>query len=191
MNLVGNSCVSSYITRDFLHQRYKNPFCWCIMDFESCYNLVKYWDNLNFNNYELIKDEKWNFSIIIDDKVKIQYVHYLFDKDAKTIIKNPPDVRWNKIWEYIVEKYIKRIENIKNEKPIFLFASANHGLSRHKPFTLEQQKLLDELNSPYKIIISFDKMIDKAKNLICIKQNKIFQDNGPEFSEFVFTNLNA
>lgn len=186
MNLIGNSCIASYITRDFLHQKFVNPFCWCIMDFQSCYNLVKYWDSIDFNNFELIKDEDWNFSIIIDDKVKVQYVHYLFDKNATKIIKNPPDVKWNRIWEYIVEKYTIRVKNIKNEPPIFLFATANNGLIRHKHFTLEQQKMLDELNSPYKIIVSFKDVLNETKNITCVKQKDNYYDNGYKISEFLY-----
>lgn len=185
MNLVGNTCVASYITRDCLKQPFVNPFVWNIINFESCYNLVKYWDKLNFKNYELIKDKNWNFSIIIDNKVKVQYVHYRFSKEhSKLIIKNN-DVYYNRIWEYIIEKYNKRIINIRKENPIFIFATANEGLSRHIPFTLEEQKKLEELNSPYKIIISFKNMINSNK-LICIKQDKIFKDNGIEFSRFIY-----
>jgi hypothetical protein len=185
MNLIGNTCVASYITRDYIKQPFVNPFVWNIINFDSCYNLVKYWDVLNFEKYDLTKDNEWNFSIIIDDKVKVQYVHYKFSKEHNKITIKNNDVYYNKIWEYIIEKYNKRIINVKKENPIFIFATANYGLSRHIPFTLEQQKMLEELNSPYKIIISFKDMINSDK-LICVKQNKIFKDNGLDFSRFIY-----
>lgn len=188
MNLVGNSCVSSYINRDFLHVKYINPFCWCIMDFDSCYNLVKYWDELDFNNFDLIKDDNWMFSIVIDGKVTVQYVHYIFDKNASNLIKNPPDVRWNRIWEYICTKYIERIQKIKSEPPIFLFATANNGLSRHKPFTLEQQKKLANLDTEYKIICSFSDNIHDER-LVSIDQDKTFNDNGIVFAKYIFEHI--
>lgn len=188
MNLIGNSCLASYITRDCLKQQFVNPFVWNIIDFESCYNLVKYWDEINFENYELIKDEKWNFSIIIDSKVKVQFVHYKFSKNHNKLTIKNNDVYYNRIWEYIDEKYRKRITNIRKEKPIFIFATANYGLERHKPFTLEQQKKIEELNSPYKIILSFKDMIESNK-LICIKQNKKFIDNGLELATYIYKQI--
>lgn len=188
MNLVGNTCVASYITRDCLKQPFTNPFVWCIMDFESSYNLVKYWDDLNFEKYDLTKDNNWNFSIIIDKKIKVQYVHYKFSVKHDKITINNNDVYYNRIWEYIAEKYNKRITTVKNEPPIFIFATANYGLARHIPFTLEQQKKLDELNSKYKVIISFKNMID-SKNITCIKQNSCFKDNGLVFSKYIYDNM--
>lgn len=185
MNLIGNTCVASYITRDCIKQPFVNPFVWNIIDFESCYNLIKYWETLNFENYEITKDNDWNFSIKIDNKVNVQYVHYKFSKEHNKLTIKNNDVYYNKIWEYILEKYNKRIEKVRNEKPIFIFATANYGLTRHIPFTLEQQKKLEELNSPYKIIISFKDMIQSDK-LICIKQDKPFKDNGIEFSKFIY-----
>ena len=74
-NLIGNSCIASWITTKLLNQAFINPFTWCIMDFESSYNLVKNWNDLNFKNFELVKDDNWNFSIIVDNLIKIQYVH--------------------------------------------------------------------------------------------------------------------
>lgn len=189
MNLVGNSCISSYIVRDIIGQKFTNPFVWCIMDFDSCYNLVKYWDELNFWNYDIIKDNDWNFSILIDNKVKVQFVHYIFSKADTVIRKKDNNVYYNHIWEYIDEKYKKRIANIKSEKPIFIFATANYGFERHKPFTLEQQKKLEALNSQYKIIFSFKDMI-KSDNIICITQDKKFFGNDIVIAKYIWEKIN-
>lgn len=190
-NIIGNSCVSSWITTKFLNQELINPFAWCIIDFNSCFNLVKHWDSINFENYRLKKDDNFNISIIIDNLVKVDYVHYRFHKNYNTPTKIEEDIFYNKIWEFIVDKYIKRLKKMResNINPVFIFATANHGLARHKPFTLAEQSKLDELNSKYTIILSFDKMIDEPKNVITIKQSKKFQHNGLEFSEFIFHEL--
>lgn len=100
MNLVGNSCVASYITRDILNEKYKNPFCWCIMDFNSSYNLVKFWDDLNFENYKIVREVDGNFSVSIEEKIRVQYVHYIFDQKYKSPKIEGPDVRYDRIWEY-------------------------------------------------------------------------------------------
>ena len=187
MNLIGNSCIASYITRDCLKQPFSNPFTWCIMNFESCFNLVKYYDSINFTHFKLQHDSKWNFSIIIDDLIEVQYVHYHFEPNSdKVTIKNN-DVFYNKIWIYITNKYISRTKRMLelNEPPTFIFATANYGLSRHTPFTVEQQKQLLSLNSPYKIVLSFKENIKSANNLI-IDQHGQFFDNGPCLSNYIF-----
>lgn len=99
LNLVGNSCISSYITRDCISQPFINPFTWCILDFNSCYNLVKYWDEIDFRRFKLTTDNQWRFSLIVNDLVTIQYVHYHFDAkcETPTILNN--DVYSSKIWD--------------------------------------------------------------------------------------------
>lgn len=188
LNLVGNSCIASYITRDCIKQPFVNPFCWSIMDFPSCYNLVKYWDSINFTKFKLIKDSDWNFSILIDGKVTVKYVHYLFKKDAAKIEVHGTDVYWNRIWEYIVSKYIHRTKHIRETPPIFLFATANSGLLRHKAFSLNEQEQIASLGSPYKIIMSFDNIIE-APNCITIKQTDRFTYNGRPLSNFIFEQI--
>ena len=189
-NLIGNSCIASWITTKLLNQAFINPFTWCIMDFESSYNLVKNWENINFNNYELVKDNNWNFSIIIDKIIKVQYVHYHFDKNANSIISKNNDIFYNKIWEYIIEKYIQRLKRMKelNIDPIFIFAYAKNTSNKNNIFTLEQQKKLVELNTKYKIILSFDNMIS-TKNFICIKQDKNFKFNDINLATYIFNKL--
>lgn len=190
-NLIGNSCIASWITTKLLNQAFINPFTWCIMDFESSYNLVKNWENINFNNYELVKDNNWNFSIIIDKIIKVQYVHYHFDKNANSIISKNNDIFYNKIWEYIIDKYVQRINRMLELKiePVFMFACAKDADNKRSSFTIQQQKMLEELNTKYKIILSFDNMI-QSKNFTCIEQNKNFKFNDIEMAAYIFNKLN-
>lgn len=187
-NLVGNSCVSSYITRDILKQKFVNPFVWNIFDFNSSYNLVKNWDNINFEKFKLVNNFDGTFSILIDDLVKVKYVHYLYSQKDTEIRKENNDVYYNKIQDYVIDKYLSRIKFVRSVSPIFLFATANFGLDRHKPFTLYEQKLLEMLDCKYPIVISFKEMISSNK-LITIRQNYPFIDNGLQFSSYVYDNL--
>lgn len=102
MNIISNNCLGGHLYRDFLNSEFENPFAWTVIDFNSMLYLVNNWYDINFKNYELVKDEKWNFSIIIDNNVKIQYVHYKFSPKATTITQTKPstDIFYNKIWEY-------------------------------------------------------------------------------------------
>lgn len=158
MNIIGNSCGATAISKWCLKEKYNNPFCWVLIDFENFYNLIKYYDTLNFNNYELIKDDKWNFYIVIDNKVKIWFPHYRFDKNCKEIKIKEVDVYWCRIWEYIISKYEERLKRMKqlNEPPIFIISS-NHP---EQWYTKEQLLQIINLNSEYKIIISNGNLLD-------------------------------
>ena len=158
MNLIGNTCSATAITKYCLKEKYSNPFCWNVIDFESFYNLIENYDTLNYKNYELVKDDKWNFFIIIDNKVKIWFPHYRFDKNCKTIKIKEVDVYWCRIWEYIVSKYEERLKrmNDKHEEPIFIISS-NHP---QQWFSKDQLMKIIKMNSKYKIIISNGNMLD-------------------------------
>lgn len=190
MNLVGNSCIASWITNRILKCEFSNPFTWCIMDFDSSYNSVKYWDDLDFTNYELVKDQNWNFSIIIDKNVKIQYVHYKFNPKYNKPTKIGDDIFYNKIWEYIIEKYDSRVNRMLKykENPVFFFACAKSADNKRSNFSLEQQKKLVELNSKYKIILSFDQMI-KDDRIVTLEQNKNYKGNTLEMAKFLYSEL--
>ena len=173
MNIICNSCVGGFIYKNELKCSFKNPFIWNIIDFNSMYYMAKNYDQINFENYELTKDKNWNFSLIIDGKIKINYVHYKFDPNAKTIkVDNKTDkeeewigdVYYCKIWEFIYQKYEERTKRMLalNEEPCFLirdesFANAN---SKHSI------KDIAYCNSPYKrIIITTDKSITRNDDI--------------------------
>lgn len=150
-NIIGNSCVSSFITNDLLHQQFINPFCWATLDFNSMYNLIKYYDTINWKNYEIIKDNKWMFYTLIDNKVKIRWAHYKFSPKDTKLRKVKPDVNYCKIWEYINEKYNLRIDRMLKYKiePIFIVGSLHSG----HWYTKDQIKKICEIQTNYKIII--------------------------------------
>jgi len=57
---------------------FSNPFCWNIIEYESMYNLIKYYDSINFFNYTLEFDNILKtYNVIIDNKVKVKYIHYI------------------------------------------------------------------------------------------------------------------
>lgn len=160
MNLIGNSCLSSFITKEHIKEGYSNPFCWSVIDINSFCYLIENFDKINFWNYELVKDENWNFYIIIDEKIKVKFIHYKFSKQHSTILRKGLDVFYNKIWTYIVEKYETRLKRMleKKEEPIFII-----GSSYDKSFGAVDEndiKKLSKLKTNYKIIITSDKDIN-------------------------------
>jgi len=164
MNIICNSCVGGFIYKNELKCSFKNPFIWNIIDFNSMLYLIKNYEKINFNDYELVKDKKWNFSIIIDKQVTIQYVHYKFDPKANKPYIKYIDYYSNKVWEYIVQKYDERKKRmlVENEKPIFIFA--NWFNVKETNLTYEQLKILNDLNKS-NIICAVDKIYPEFKNI--------------------------
>ena len=156
MNLISNTCLGAFIQRDWLKQSYENPFCWNVIDFKSMLYLITNYETINYNNFEIQKDKNWNFSIIVDNAVKIQYVHYKFDAKCETIKTRGVDVYWNKIWQYIVEKYKERTKRmlVSNNKPLFIIGSI-HNWQNHVYSEDEILKICEICSRKgYKCIIS-------------------------------------
>lgn len=126
MNIISNGCLGGYFYRDILKQEYSSPFIWCVVRPRSMLNLIKYYDEINFNNAELQKDDFYHnnktldcFKIIVDNKVVIHYTHHHFSSKYTVPTKINCDVFYNKMWELVNRNYTKRIARM-TEKPVFL-----------------------------------------------------------------------
>lgn len=155
MNLICNSCASGHIYKEILKIKYPNPFIWSIVDFDSMYYLIKNYENINFLNYELKKTQDWKFYLMIENKIKIQCIHYKFDKTYSTPTIKGIDVFYNKIWEYIVEKYEERLSRMYKEQPIFMLT--NWWDRTETDLTYDRLKLLNDLHKD-NIICAVDKI---------------------------------
>lgn len=153
MNIISQNCLSGHIYKKYFNKNYKNPFIWSVIDFNSMKTLIENWNSINFNNYELVKDKNWNFSIIIDKKVKVQYVHYKFSPKYNKLTKVNGDFYYNKIWEFIVDRYEKLKNKMleENEKPIFCFCNGN-TIYKDCIYTDKQLMELNKYNNTYVII---------------------------------------
>ena len=113
--------------------------------------LIQNWNNINFKNYELTKDLKWNFSIIIDNNVKIQFVHYKFNPACKKItVDNSRNIFYYKIWEYIIQKFEERLNRMieKKEQPIFCICNFD-TIYPDAIYTNEQLNILSKYDNVY------------------------------------------
>lgn len=126
MNLVGNCCISNFIS-EMAGEGHTNPFTWIDLDFDSLYYLITNWKNIDWDDYTLNKVthpyQKCDlFEIVIEDKVHLRYIHYLYDNTAVQPIIKGADVRYCKIWEYIVQKYEERLKRMldENAPPVFI-----------------------------------------------------------------------
>lgn len=156
MNLISNDCAGGFVYK-FCNLEFNNPFIWMRLQENDFYYTIKNYEKINFNNFEIDKsfiDERPHnkmdiFKLKIDDKIEIHYTHYHFSAKDNKIRIVPPEIFYNKIWEYVVEKYTKRTKRMLelNEKPIFFV-----NFPRRKYTKNMRNKLLSE-NFKYKLII--------------------------------------
>ena len=128
MNIITNNCVGGFVYKELLNEPYNNPFIWTRIPGESFLELVDNFDNIDFNDFVLGKVGEGlsnNFKITIQNKIDILYTHYHFDAKCKEIVfagKRKNDIKYNKIWEYIYETYVKRSKRInKNDKKFIIW----------------------------------------------------------------------
>lgn len=124
MILISNHCNAGF-TYKLLGEEYLSPFCWCYTPISSLINLVNKWYSVNWTNIKMDKCVNRRefitygalsykldktFYMNVDDTGVISYPHYVFDQNAHTPTVCGFDVAYDKIWEYIYEKYITRVK---------------------------------------------------------------------------------
>lgn len=153
-NIIGNGCFSSFITKNLLKQKYVNPFIWSLLRYEDMYNLISLYDVLNFDSYKIIYNEKDNnYTINIDNKVNILYIHYKLDKNAKEYTVIGSDGFYCDMENYLKKKYEEHIVLMKRYDPIFLVAqtnSVNH-------YTEKELDSIENIKSNYIIYVDREK----------------------------------
>lgn len=118
MNVISNNCCGAYFYNS-INQRQLNPFRFCWFDAESCFNIIQQYDTINFTNYTLTHDANWMFYLNIDNQINVCMYHQLFDKNYNIPTKVGENIRYCKIWEYIVEQYDRRL-SLMTEDPVFI-----------------------------------------------------------------------
>jgi len=148
--IIANNCIAAdlYYSNK---KKYDHPFMWCVLFHNDILNLIRYFDELNYDNYDLIKNEHINsaYNIIIDKKVKVQYLHYLKNENCKVPTKKKDrfnverNIEYDKIERYIIEKYNKRKIIDKKIKP-FIFIHLNKNTWQNDITENNIQDIIDE-----------------------------------------------
>lgn len=177
MNIISNSCVGANIMRDRLKCPYNNPFCWCLVDFNSMYNLITNWDTINFDKIELIPlPGKDICAILIDGKVLIRYVHYHRSVKDLKIRKSDVEIYYCKIEDYVLSSYKRRLARMRSENkpPIFVIGSSWWT----GEFTQEEIEKFLQIDTKYQIVIIGKERDTKRKNVLFV-ECKVKNNNGP------------
>lgn len=150
MNVISNNCCGGCLYRK-MNIGFNNPFIWMVIPYSSLKYILEHFYEINWKDYEILKSKyrKYTFIILVDKKIEIHYIHYIFNSQASNKIINGTNVEWNKIWEYVVEKYEERVNRMLtiNEKPVFLI--------RDEDFISDDTTIEDiiRLESPFKRFI--------------------------------------
>lgn len=168
LNIISHNCIGARIYQQ-KNMEYGNPFMWSVIPPEDFWYLYNHYDDIDFSNIELTKIKNDNV-VIVDGKVKVYYVHYRFDKNAKTPIqkiKDGVDIYYNKIDEYILEKYNSRLKRMLEQgvRPIFIVSDrefvVNKNLNMHK------NDLMKYVNKEDCIVVTVDRNI-KGNNVVYV-----------------------
>ena len=170
MNLIGNCCISNFISKK-VGEGNNNPFTWIDMDFDSLYYLMTNWENIDWNNFMLnkVKHPYQNcdlFEIVIEEKVHLRYIHYLYEKTALQPKVFGENVRYCKIWEYIVQKYEERLKRMleQKENPVFITEWEHMNYDEAAFWKIEKEDLKYKL-----VVITYNKNLKtENKNILLI-----------------------
>jgi len=170
MNLIGNCCISNYIS-NIAGEGNTNPFSWIDLDFNSLYYLITNWKNVDWNDYTMVKvphpyQNRDMFEIVIENKVHLRYIHYLYEKSATKPTVSGNNIFYCKIWEYIVQKYEERLKRMleRNESPIFITEWEHMDYDEEAFWKIEKEDLKYKL-----VIITYNKNLKtNNKNILVI-----------------------
>lgn len=167
-NIIAHNCVGGRICQQ-KGMRYGNPFMWSVIPPEDFYYLYTHYNELDYNKIKLEKIGT-DYRVTIDGKVRVIYVHYKYDKNAKTPIKKTKiDVFYDKIDQYILEKYAIRLGRMK-ETPLFIVTDREFFSKPECNFKKEDlEKYVDKEDC---LVVTCDKSIE-GNNVIYVKNKKL------------------
>lgn len=129
--IISNNCCGGALY-NVAGKQYDNPFIWTWSDICSMKNVIECWDTINWFSIDLIESsiQPHTYTIVIDGKVKLNYVHHLFNpiKNTPSIVTEPWNgIEYNKIWEIVVQKYFSRIHRMLKltGDPVFVIHDDN------------------------------------------------------------------
>ena len=116
MNIIGNSCASSYVVRDLLKERFSNPFVWCsvteadILFVRSNYGAIN-WNDIRVGLYDNKTLRTKNVKIVVDGKIEIKYPHYCLSKGNTKV--DGINVFSKDIIQWATDKYNARVARME------------------------------------------------------------------------------
>ncbi len=151
MNLISNCCIAGYLYQQ-LNEEFKNPFQWCFISPSDLIFLIRNYKKINFSktNFSISKEHKNSVICDVDSRIRLKYIHYIYDKDI-TFKQSNHNIKSNRIIEYSANKYKERLKRM-SEKPVFLYVD-----KIHQSYTGDSLDFIKTETEYKKILITDDK----------------------------------
>lgn len=109
-NIISNNCFGGFIYKQ-LHLQYNNPFIFSMVHYSDLANIFTRslnWSNMQLEHTKGPHHRNSAYDIVVDNRIRIHYVHYLED-----MVHNPPiikdgNVLGKDIYKYVAHKYLER-----------------------------------------------------------------------------------
>lgn len=171
MIFIASDCVGARMYEK-LNLQFNNPFCWNRLSYKDFIFLADNLQKIDFNkiNVNLINDPAKDKSnnvvglVNIDNKINILYPHYIQNSKYDKPTKVDTDVYYNKMNEYILEKYTTRLNRMNLNENICLIL--HHKVDR-EGFDITREDCIDFIHRklPYpKILVTHDYTLLLEKN---------------------------
>ena len=195
-NFIVNGCIGGYLYK-FSKKPFPNPFMWTAIDFYDFLSLIKNYDTIDFEDILILwnKNDRRLFTIDINEKVVVRCPHWLFDiRYNKPTVVDGVNVRYNRIWLYIQEKYIRRLKRLKDSKEPPTFIMDFKEWLGCNPQTF-QELLAESKNIPYKTYVlvpfkEYDRRPFYKKDNLIIVYDKYMDKHTTEYRTQMFLKSN-
>lgn len=151
MNIISNCCIVGDLC-EIKNIQYFTPFVWNTFFPNDIKILIKEYNNINFQNIELIKykDTKY-YGLNIDNKLSVYYIHYLYADHELRRDNDFKEVTGKNIEDYIIQSYKRRLARLNtNETPKFLFITnreAHANILGREETQSEWQEIIELIKS--------------------------------------------
>ena len=168
MNIIASNCVGARLYK-ITNQQFTNPFMWSIVLPKDFLFLIKNFNCINFNHITPTNVYWPEFNnnvpaIIVDNKIKVIFIHHKQDKNALQPIKHGIDLFYQDIFLYLINTWKRRVKRLSSKNLHFL-AVANIFWNTSDIIEFAN------LQTPFKksLIVYDKKYLDlKSKSLNCI-----------------------
>lgn len=161
MNVISHNCVGGRIYQQ-LNRENGNPFVWVMITPDDFWYLYNNYDNIDFTSVSVLNYNPC-VELIIDGRVKVLFPHYNYDKNCDTPTKKTNiDIFYNKISDYVLEKYRVRLERMHGAP---LFIVSDREFPKRPQYNFNKEDLEKYVGKPNCVVAVFDRSI-RGNNVI-------------------------
>lgn len=165
MNIVSNTCIGAYITRDIIKEQYQNPFQWNIIDYDSLKLLIENWYSIKSFDIQATIQKGHDYpTVILNNVIKIEYLHIKLKSKRSSENRNDIFIDDDKIIDYTISKFKERLRRL-NDEPLFIIQN-----QPHHNITGNKNNLINFYNTVKThfpiIILTDDKSIVSKNNIL-------------------------